>query len=150
MQKLTASQAAANLARLMDQTAESHQPITIAGKQHDAVLLSFADWQAIQETLHLLSVTGMHGAIREGMNQPVAEGAKELDWPRATPVSGNPSLTAAPETAAAAHDRWFGDQVAMAINEADAPDAQWVSATAAKASWKKKRADLVKLAGGTV
>jgi len=40
MQTLTASEARANLYRLMDQTEESHQPITIAGRRHDAVLLS--------------------------------------------------------------------------------------------------------------
>jgi hypothetical protein len=50
---------------------------------------------------------------------------------------------------AAGHDKWFREQVAVAIQEADAPDAQWVSAADAKASWKKKRADLVKRAGGT-
>jgi len=51
MQILSASEARANLYRLMDQAAESHQPITIAGKRHDAVLVSAEDWQAIQETL---------------------------------------------------------------------------------------------------
>jgi len=44
------------LDRLLDQAAESHQPIAITGKRHDAVLLCAEDWYAIQETLHLLSV----------------------------------------------------------------------------------------------
>ncbi|RYF69070.1 MAG: type II toxin-antitoxin system Phd/YefM family antitoxin, partial [Alcaligenaceae bacterium] len=48
MQILSASEARANLYRLMDQAAESHQPITIAGKRHDVVLLAAEDWQAIQ------------------------------------------------------------------------------------------------------
>jgi antitoxin YefM len=80
MQILTASDARANLYRLMDQTAESHQPITIAGKRHDAVLLSAQDWQAIQETLYLLSVPGMRESIKEGMSEPTDTCAKELDW----------------------------------------------------------------------
>jgi prevent-host-death family protein len=80
MQTLTASEARANLYRLMDQTAESHQPITIAGKRHDAVLLSAEDWQAIQETLYLLSVPGMRELIKEGMAQAPDTCAKELDW----------------------------------------------------------------------
>lgn len=50
---------------------------------------------------------------------------------------------------AAGHDKWFREQVAVAIKEADAPDAEWVSAADAKASWKKKRAELVKRAGST-
>ncbi len=80
MQSLTASEARANLYRLMDQTAESHQPITIAGKRHDAVLLSAEDWSAIQETLHLLAVPGMRESIKEGMAEPIDQCAKELDW----------------------------------------------------------------------
>ena len=39
MQTLTASEARANLYRLMDLAAESHRPITIAGKRHDTVLI---------------------------------------------------------------------------------------------------------------
>jgi len=80
MQTLTASEARANLYRLMDQAAESHQPITIAGKRHDAVLLAAEDWQAIQETLHLLAVPGMRESIKEGMAQAPDTCAKELDW----------------------------------------------------------------------
>jgi prevent-host-death family protein len=80
MQTLTASEARANLYRLMDQAAESHQPITIAGKRHDAVLLAAEDWQAIQETLHLLAVPGMRESIKEGMAQAPETCAKELDW----------------------------------------------------------------------
>ena len=48
---------------------------------------------------------------------------------------------------AAGHDKWFRAQVDLAIKEADAPDAQWVSAADAKASWKQKRAELAKRAG---
>ncbi|MGH6646519.1 type II toxin-antitoxin system Phd/YefM family antitoxin [Aquabacterium sp.] len=80
MQTLTASEARANFYRLMDQAAESHQPITIAGKRHDVVLLAAEDWQAIQETLYLLSVPGMRESIKEGMAEPVEDSAKELDW----------------------------------------------------------------------
>ena len=80
MQSLTASEARANLYRLMDQAAESHQPITIAGKRHDAVLVSAEDWQAIQETLFLLAVPGMRESIKEGMVEPIEACAKGLDW----------------------------------------------------------------------
>ena len=80
MQTLTASEARANLYRLMDQVAESHQPITIAGKRHDAVLVSAEDWQAIQETLFLLAVPGMRESIKEGLVEPIDACAKGLDW----------------------------------------------------------------------
>ncbi len=80
MQTLSASEARANLYRLMDEAAESHQPITISGKRHDAVLISAEDWQAIQETLHLLSVPGMCESIKEGMAEPASSCSKDLDW----------------------------------------------------------------------
>ena len=80
MQSLTASEARANLYKLMDQTAESHQPIAIAGKRNDAVLLSAQDWNAIQETLHLLAVPGMRESIKEGMAEPIVQCAKDLNW----------------------------------------------------------------------
>jgi prevent-host-death family protein len=80
MQTLSASDARANLYRLMDQAAESHQPIAIKGKRHDAFLLSAQDWQAIQETLYLLAVPGMRESIKEGMAEPIDSCAKGLDW----------------------------------------------------------------------
>jgi antitoxin YefM len=80
MTTLTASEARANLYRLIDQAAESHQPIHIAGKRTSAVLLAAEDWQAIQETLFLLSVPGMRESVKEGMVEPLKDSAKALDW----------------------------------------------------------------------
>jgi prevent-host-death family protein len=80
MTVLTASKARASLYRLIDQAAESHQPIFIAGKRASAVLISEEDWQAIQETMYLLSIPGMRESIREGMAEPLSKSAKALDW----------------------------------------------------------------------
>ncbi len=80
MQTLSASQARANLYRLMDQTAESHQPIAISGKRSSAVLVAAEDWQAIQETLFLLSVPGLRASIKAGMAEPLDESSEALDW----------------------------------------------------------------------
>ena len=77
---LTASEVRANLYRLIDQTAESHQPIRIAGKRASAVLVSEADWDAIQETLYLTSVPGMRESIKAGMAEPLDTSVKALDW----------------------------------------------------------------------
>ena len=46
----------------------------------NAVLVSEDDWNAIQETLYLLSVPGMRESIKEGMAQPASKLAKKLDW----------------------------------------------------------------------
>ena len=63
-----------------------------------------------------------------------------------SPIASSERLRHAHE--AAAHDKWFRAQVAEAIKEADAPDAQWVSDADAKKSWGKKRAELFKRAEG--
>ncbi|KFZ30404.1 antitoxin [Pseudidiomarina salinarum] len=80
MTGITVTEARSNLYRLIDETAESHQPITITGKRNKAVLISEEDWSAIQETLFLLSVPGMRESIREGMDAGVDECDEELDW----------------------------------------------------------------------
>lgn len=80
MQTLNASEARANLYRLIDEAAESHEPIFISGKRSSAVLISSEDWSAIQETLYLLSVPSVRESIKEGMTEPLTESAKELDW----------------------------------------------------------------------
>jgi len=80
MQTLKASEARANFYRLIDETAASHEPIIILGKRSSAVLISSEDWNAIQETLYLLSVPNMRESIKEGMAEPLSESVKELDW----------------------------------------------------------------------
>ena len=80
MQTLTASEARANLYRLIDETAESHEPVVISGKRGNAVLLAAEDWSAIQETLFLLAVPGMRESIKAGMAEPLAKSAKALKW----------------------------------------------------------------------
>jgi prevent-host-death family protein len=80
MLTLTASEARANLYRLIDEAAESHEPIVISGKRSSAVLLSAQDWSAIQETLYLLAVPGMRESIKAGMAEPLASSATELEW----------------------------------------------------------------------
>jgi prevent-host-death family protein len=77
---LNVTEARSKLYSLIDEAANTHQPIVIKGKRGNAVLVSEEDWNAISETLHLLSVPGMRESIREGMNEPVSECAKELDW----------------------------------------------------------------------
>ena len=77
---LTASEARANLYRLIDQAADSHEPVLITGKRSGAVLVALEDWQAIQETLHLLSVPGMRESIKERMAEPLSKSGKTLKW----------------------------------------------------------------------
>jgi len=80
MATLTVSEARAKLYRLLDEVADSHQPTMITGKRSNGILISEEDWNAIQETLYLLSIPNMRETIKEGMNTPVEDCSKELDW----------------------------------------------------------------------
>ncbi len=73
-------QAQQQLQDLIDSVSQSHQPIVITGQNSNAVLLSEADWQSVQETLYLLSVPGMRESIREGLAAPIEECDRRLEW----------------------------------------------------------------------
>jgi len=68
-----ASEARDNLYRLIDQVAETHDPVIIKGKEHQAILISREDWEAIQETLYLASVPGLLESLKAIENNPQEE-----------------------------------------------------------------------------
>ena len=80
MTTLTASKAREKLYKLLDKTAESHEPIQITGKRHNAVLIAEDDWRSINETLYLLSIPGMRQSIRKGLKIPLKKCVKRLKW----------------------------------------------------------------------
>jgi prevent-host-death family protein len=80
MTTLNSTEARSNLYGLIAQVNESHEPITITGKKGNAILISEDDWSAINETLTLLNIKGMRESIVEGMQTPLDECSKELDW----------------------------------------------------------------------
>ncbi len=77
---LNATEARSKLYNLIDEAASSHKPIVITGKRSNAVLISEEDWNAISETLFLLSVPGMRESIKEGLAEDSSKCSKELDW----------------------------------------------------------------------
>ena len=80
MTTLTVTQARARLYGLMDSVAQSHEPVQITGKRHNAVLISDEDWRSIKETLYLLSIPGMRKSIRQGLKTPISRCAKDIKW----------------------------------------------------------------------
>jgi len=80
MTVLKASDVRARLYRLIDEAASSHEPVMITGKRNNAILISEEDWRSIQETFYLLSIPGMRESIVEGLNTPVSECLKKLQW----------------------------------------------------------------------
>ena len=80
MTTLSVTEARANLYKLIDDTSLNHEPVIITGKRGNAVLLAEDDWNAINETLHLLSVPGMRETILAGMQESIDGAVTELDW----------------------------------------------------------------------
>ena len=80
MTRITATEARRRLYVLVDNVAESHEPIQITGKRNSAVLISEEDWRAIQETIYLGNLPGMRASIRKGLKTPVDQCIEELKW----------------------------------------------------------------------
>ena len=80
MKTITATDARSNLYGLLASVNDSSEPVTITGRKGNGVLLSEADYRAIQETLYLLSA-GMGQKIRDGLETPLDECSdEELEW----------------------------------------------------------------------
>lgn len=80
MKTINAGEAVKHLQELLEEVATSHEPVYIISDASDGVLISEEDWRAIQETLYLLSMSGMRESIREGMATPIDECSTELIW----------------------------------------------------------------------
>ena len=80
MTSLPVTQARSRLYQLLDEAADSHEPIQITGKRSNAVLVSEEDWRSIQETLHLVSIPGMRDSIRKGMAEPLDKSSTQPGW----------------------------------------------------------------------
>ena len=80
MASISATEARKRLYALIDEVGDSHEPVQITGKRGNAVLLSEADWNAIQETLHLVSIPGMRESILEGFATPAEELSEQPGW----------------------------------------------------------------------
>jgi len=80
MTVVNTSEARDKLDRLLDEAAAEHEPVLITGPRSNGVLVGEEDWNAIQETLHLLSIPGMRESIRKGLATPLADCEKEPGW----------------------------------------------------------------------
>jgi PHD/YefM family antitoxin component YafN of YafNO toxin-antitoxin module len=52
----------------------------ITSRRASAALVPEEDWNAVQETLYLLSAPGMRESIRVGLETPIEECEKEPGW----------------------------------------------------------------------
>ena len=66
---ITASEARKNLFPLIQQVNDDRNPVEITSKGGDAVLLSLADYQALEETAHLLRSPANVRRLLESLDQ---------------------------------------------------------------------------------
>lgn len=77
---VSVKEASDNLPDLVQNSIAKREPVLISGKNNNAVLMAESDWQAMNETLHLLSVPGMRDAIKRGLSENLERTSKELKW----------------------------------------------------------------------
>ena len=77
---ITVTEAQKTLNELIDETADSHEPVLISGNEANAVLISEEDWNAVNETLDLLSIQGMRESIIEGLQTPLEDCDESIEW----------------------------------------------------------------------
>jgi antitoxin YefM len=66
------------LREVMDRVVEDHQPVVISRqKAESVVMVSLADWHAIEETLHLLSSPANAARLKSAIDELNAGGGAE-------------------------------------------------------------------------
>ncbi len=78
METYSASDTSVTLSQLVNRIALDHKPICIKGNGNNAILLTEEDYSAIQETIYLMSIPGMHESILEGRSEKNC--STELPW----------------------------------------------------------------------
>ena len=74
---ITASEARNSLFPLIEQVNDDHLPIEITSKRGDAVLMSKADYDALNETAYLLRVPANTRRLVESLDQAAAGERRE-------------------------------------------------------------------------
>lgn len=78
MNVLSYSDTRANLKDVMDRVVQDKAPVVITRQKAEAVVMvSLADWNAMEETLHLLSAPANAARLREAMAELDAGGGAE-------------------------------------------------------------------------
>ena len=83
MDSINITEARRNIYKLVSDVNINSQPITITNsKGKNAVLLSEADWNAIEETLYLNSIPNLAESIIAGGNTPLSDCVAEdkVEW----------------------------------------------------------------------
>lgn len=71
-----------NAYNFVEQTVKFNEPINIATKDGNAVLLSEDDYRGIMETLYLVNVPGMRNKVMDGLAEELTDCVDEtaVEW----------------------------------------------------------------------
>ncbi|MBP0027214.1 type II toxin-antitoxin system Phd/YefM family antitoxin [Roseofilum sp. Guam] len=73
METISQNQYADIIDELVDRAIQNDQPILLQGSAGNAIVISEKDWNALQETLYLQSISGMSESIKEGGQTPIED-----------------------------------------------------------------------------
>jgi antitoxin YefM len=80
MDVVSYSDTRAHLKEVMDRVVADHAPVVISRqKAESVVMISLADWNAIEETIHLLSTKRNEGRLKASIEQLERDGGKARD-----------------------------------------------------------------------
>jgi len=80
MDVLTYTDTRARLKEVMDRVVDDHQPVVVTRQRAEAVvMISLADWNAMEETVRLLSSPRNAERLREAIHELDAGGGAEHD-----------------------------------------------------------------------
>ena len=82
METIKINQPKFDLAKLITDVNQKHQPILIEETTGNAVLISEQEWNEIQETLYLQSIPNMVESIHQEASTPIEEciDIQDIDW----------------------------------------------------------------------
>ncbi len=80
MTEYSIDHASRNLTTLAHEAAASQLPVVIHGPTSDVILIDRSVWDAMSETLYLVSIPGLRESIREGLETPISECGTDPGW----------------------------------------------------------------------
>ena len=82
MEAISVTNARKDIYNIIDRTIMESEPIQITSKNGDVVMISLDDWEAIQETLYLVSIPNMRESILKGSKESLDEfkTPEEIGW----------------------------------------------------------------------
>lgn len=82
MKTVVTTQVRRDLYQLLREVIHSHEPLQILDKEGSLVVIAKEDWESLQETLHLYSISGVVDRIKNGKEQHIVlcRGLEEIKW----------------------------------------------------------------------